>query len=111
MCLVAVDAHPKWPEVMDKSTTTASLTVTVLRRMFSANGLPKQLVTDNGLQFVSEEFASFCQANGIKHIHVSTYNMRTSHKETGMLVKKNYYIGLILLHFFENLALWECILL
>ena len=54
--------------------TTASQTVTVLMRMFSANGLPEQLVTDNGPQFVSEEFASFCRSNGIKHICVSPYH-------------------------------------
>lgn len=59
-CLVAVDVHWKWPEVVEMSTTTASQTVTVLRRMFVANGLPKQLVTENGPQFVSEEFDSFC---------------------------------------------------
>lgn len=70
MCPVAVDAYSKWPEVMEMSTSTASQTVTVLRKMSSANGLPEQLVTDNSPQIVSEEFASFCWANGIKHIRV-----------------------------------------
>ena len=42
--------------------------------MFAANGLLEQLVSDNGPQFVSEEFASFCQFNGIKHIRVSPYH-------------------------------------
>ena len=45
MCLVAVNAHSKWLEVVEMSTTMTSQTVTVLRRMFSANGLPEQLVT------------------------------------------------------------------
>lgn len=74
MCLVAVEAQSKWLEVVEMPTTTASQTVTVLMRMFSANGLPEQLVTDNGPQFVSEEFASFCRSNGIKHICVSPYH-------------------------------------
>ena len=74
MFLVAVDAHSKWPEVVEMSTTTATQTVAVLRKMFAANGLPEQLVSDNGPQFVSGEFASFCQFNGIKHIRVSPYH-------------------------------------
>ena len=53
-------------EVVEMSMTTATQTVTVLRKMHVANGLPEQLVSDNGPQFVSEEFASFCQFNGIK---------------------------------------------
>ena len=74
MFLVAVDAHSMWPEVVEMSTTTATQTVAVLRKMFAANGLPEQLVSDNGPQFVSEEFASICQYNGIKHIRVSPYH-------------------------------------
>ena len=50
------------------STTTTAQTVAVLRQMFAVNGLPEQLVSDNGPQFVSEEFASFCKFNRIKHI-------------------------------------------
>ena len=74
MFLIAVDAHSKWPKVVEMSDTTAAQTVAVLRQMFAANGLPKQLVSDNGAQFVSEEFASFCKFNGIKHIRVSPYH-------------------------------------
>ena len=71
MFLVAVDAHSKWPEVVEMSTTQ---TVAVLRKMFTANELPEQLVSDNGPQFVSGKFASFCQFKGIKHIRVSPYH-------------------------------------
>ena len=74
MFLIAVDAHSKWPEVIEMSTTTAAQTVAVLRQMFAANGLPEQLVSDNGPQCVSEEFASFCKFNGIKHIRVAPYH-------------------------------------
>ena len=63
--LVAVDAHSKWPEVEIMTSTTASKTIDVLRRMFAAHGLPEQIVSDNGPQFVSEEFAAFMRANKI----------------------------------------------
>ena len=34
----------KWLEVVEMSSTTASHTVTVLRRIFAAYGLPEQLL-------------------------------------------------------------------
>ena len=57
--LIVVDVHSKWPEVIEMTSTTASKTITELRKLFSAYGLPEQLVSDNGPQFVSEEFGTF----------------------------------------------------
>jgi len=74
MYLIAVDAHSKWPEVVQMKTTTATQTIIVLRQMFCAYGIPEQLVSDNGPQFSSTEFAQFCSANGIKHIRVAPYH-------------------------------------
>ena len=51
MLLVAVDAHSRWPEVKVMSSTMVPATLDVLREWFSVNGIPEQLVTDNGLQF------------------------------------------------------------
>ena len=49
--------------------TTAQKTIMELCKLFAAYGLPKQIVPDNGPQFVSDEFATFVKMNGIKHIH------------------------------------------
>ena len=54
--------------------TTSSQTITVLRQVFIAFGIPKQLVSDNGPQFTSAEFATFCQAYGIKNIRAAPYH-------------------------------------
>ncbi|XP_060085398.1 uncharacterized protein K02A2.6-like [Ylistrum balloti] len=78
MYLILVDAHSKWPEVVRMASTTSSHTIDVLRNTFARYGLPKQLVTDNGPQFVSEEFKDFLQGNGIKHITSSPYHPRTN---------------------------------
>ncbi len=51
--------------------TTAEATVNVLRTLFSKYGLVTQIVSDNGPQFRSEEFALFLKMNGIKHVKVS----------------------------------------
>ena len=74
MFLVAVDAHSKWPEVHIMRETTAAKTINVLHTVFSTFGLPEHLVTDNGPQFVSEDFAMFCRLNGIKHIRCAPYH-------------------------------------
>ena len=74
MFLILVDAHSKWPEVVEMGTTSAAKTIEVLRQIFAAYGLPEQLVSDNGSQFTSEEFAKFTKANGIKHICITPYH-------------------------------------
>ena len=51
--LVLVDAHSKWPEVIDIPSTTAARTIEALRSIFASYGLPLQLVSDNGPQFSS----------------------------------------------------------
>ena len=78
MFLVAVDAHSKWPEVEIMPTTTSAKTIEVLRKMFAAYGLPEQIVTDNGPQFISDEFTLFTRQNGIKHFRSSPYHPATN---------------------------------
>ena len=43
-------------------------------QLFAAYGLPEQIVSDNGPQFVSDEFATFVKINGIKHIQCAPYH-------------------------------------
>ena len=74
MMLVVVDAHSKWPEVIIMSSTTSQATIQALRNLFASYGLPRQLVSDNGPQFSSSEFAIFLRRNGIKHILSSPYH-------------------------------------
>jgi len=53
------------------SSATATSTIKVLRDCFSCHGLLEQLVSDNGPQFSSVEFAEFCKVNGIKHFQLA----------------------------------------
>ena len=46
--------------------------------MFTIQGLPQQLVSDNGPQFVSDQFAQFLKQNGIKHFRSSPYHPSTN---------------------------------
>ncbi|KAL5463984.1 hypothetical protein EMCRGX_G032937, partial [Ephydatia muelleri] len=74
MFLLVVDAHSKWPEVVNMTTTSAQCTIEELRRMFASYGIPEQLVSDNGPQFVSGCFEEFMKMNGVKHIKCTPYH-------------------------------------
>ena len=78
MFLVVVDAHSKWPEVIEMATTTASKTIEELRKLFATYGLPEQVVSDNGPQFTSEEFIDFMKKNHIKSIRSTPYHPSTN---------------------------------
>ena len=80
-----VDAHSKWGEVIDVPTTNVTKTIEVLRQLFARFGLPSQLVSDNGPQFVSKEFEQFMKSNGIKHTK-STFNHPASNGEAERFV-------------------------
>ena len=45
-----------------------------LRLIFANHGLPEELVSDNGPQLASSEFALFMKQNGIKHTLVPPYH-------------------------------------
>ena len=58
--------------------TTTTKTIDVLRNIFSSYGIPEQLVTDNGPQFISDDFAMFVRMNSIKHICCAPYHPVTN---------------------------------
>ncbi|XP_044745163.1 uncharacterized protein K02A2.6-like [Coccinella septempunctata] len=69
-----MDAHTKWIEVCETSSTSSLTTIENLRRIFSIFGLPKILVSDNGTCFTSQEFSEFIERNCISHITTPPYN-------------------------------------
>lgn len=72
--LIIVDSHPKWLEVFPMATTTATATINVLRAVFARYGLPHKVISDNGPQFVSEEYQTFLRMNKIKLTLVPSYH-------------------------------------
>ena len=57
---------------------TAGHTINELRLIFAQHGLPEEVVSDNGPQFVSNEFAEFMTNNGIKHTLVPPYHAQSN---------------------------------
>ncbi|XP_052771110.1 uncharacterized protein K02A2.6-like [Mya arenaria] len=78
MYLVLVDAYSKWPIVKIMKKTTAGHTIDVLRAIFADYGVCDELVSDNGPQFVSEEFRHFLRMNGVKQTFSAPYHPRTN---------------------------------
>ena len=66
------------PEICVMKTPTTTATISFLRDIFSRFGVPETLVTDNGTQFTSFEFADFRRVNGIQHIGTPPYHPQSN---------------------------------
>ncbi len=74
MFLLLVDAYSKWLEVAIVTNATSTTAIEKLRAIFATHGLPETLVSDNGSVFTSEEFGTFLQRNGIRHVCTAPYH-------------------------------------
>ena len=78
MFLLLQDAHSKFPEIAVMRSTTSEKTIEVLHTWFSRFGLVSEIVSDNGPQFTTDLFKSFCTKYGIRHIRSSIYHASTN---------------------------------
>ena len=65
--LVVVDYYSRFLEVAILKSTTSTKIIEAITPMFARFGVQFSLRTDNGPQFVSEEFQSFLKARGVEH--------------------------------------------
>ena len=77
MFLLIIDAHSKWMDIHCVNSATSSVTIDKMRSTFASRGLPEIVVSHNGSNFVSIEFKSFFQKNGIQHITSAAYHPST----------------------------------
>ena len=78
--LTYIDYYSSYPEAYILKEITSREVIKALTDIFARFGFPEEIVSDNGKQFVSEEFEAFLQARGIKHIRVSPYYARSNGK-------------------------------
>ncbi|CAB4030060.1 uncharacterized protein K02A2.6-like [Paramuricea clavata] len=71
--LVLVDSCSRWPKVFILKNTTAAVIINRMKSCFAVHGLPEAIVTDNGPQFVAEEFDLYFREHGITHRRVTPY--------------------------------------
>ena len=56
MVLILVDAYTGWIDAHSTKSTSASETMRMVRKSFANFGVAKTVVSDNGPQFLSNEF-------------------------------------------------------
>ena len=66
--LVLVDYFSRFVEVSVMKSVTSELVIRELEKIFAVHGNPESLKTDNGSQFISNEFSSFLKENDIYHL-------------------------------------------
>ena len=71
---VVIDYHYGYPEVLLSGDITSDRLVKWLTQLFARYGNTDALVTDNGRQFVSNEFREFLRCRDIAHITSAVYN-------------------------------------
>ena len=74
MILVLVDSHTGWIDAYHSRNTTAAETIRMVRKSFSRFGVPKLIVSDNGPQFVSEEFNAWLNSICVRHLYSPPYH-------------------------------------
>nr|XP_029734625.1 uncharacterized protein K02A2.6-like [Aedes albopictus] len=68
----------QWPDVHIVKNMTTDTTIQACRQFFSTYGIPSVLVSDNGPQFTSGEFAKFLDLNGVVHKFSAPYHPATN---------------------------------
>ncbi|KAI4895127.1 hypothetical protein NFI96_030604, partial [Prochilodus magdalenae] len=73
-----VDYFSKWPEVAFAPRVDTATIIQFLTAIFSREGNPRTLISDNGPQFLSAEFADLLKECGIRHLRSSVYYPRAN---------------------------------
>jgi hypothetical protein len=81
--LVAVDKFTKWVEAAPITTQYSTTTINFIKSIVFCFGVPHSIITDNGTNFTSKEFKSYCESMGIKLKFASV-----AHPKTNRQVKK-----------------------
>ena len=76
--LTAVCMGSRWPEAIPLRTITARAVATGMVEIFARTGVPLQLLTDQGSQFLSSLVGHLCKDLGIDQIRTAPYHPETN---------------------------------
>jgi hypothetical protein len=82
--LVAVDKFTKWVEAAPVTTQDSTAAINFIKSIVFRFGVPHSIITDNGTNFTSKDFKSYCESMGIKLKFASV-----AHPKTNGQVKKS----------------------
>ena len=90
--IVLVDYYSDYIEVSPLTDTTSSSIVKFLKVQFSRHGIPDVLVSDNGPQYISNEFAQFANEWEFRHLSSSPHHQKANGKaESAVKIAKNLF--------------------
>lgn len=76
--VVFIDYLTKWPEVfVTKDQTAQTIARLLVERVIPQHGVPRELLSDRGANFLSKLVAEVCRLVGTKKINTSTYHPQT----------------------------------
>ena len=81
--LTTVCMSSKWPEIVPLKTTTARAVADAMMTVFATTGIPLQLLTDQGSQFVGSLVAHLC-----KDLHIDKVKTAPYHPECNGVVER-----------------------
>ena len=103
-CVVTViDYYSKFPEVLLTDSTTSAALIKWLEVLFARYGNPEELVTDNGPQFTSHDFAQFLDSRDIRHTRSCVYTPQ----QNGLVEVFNRYLKHGVEAFTSDHTSWE----
>ena len=76
--LVAVDKFTKWIKAVPVTNQGATAAVNFFTMITCRFGIPHSIITDNGSNFTSKEFKSFCSERGIQISDASVAHPQTN---------------------------------
>ena len=74
LVLILVDSYSGWPEVSRVRDRKAETVMIVLREVFSRNGVPNVLVSDNAAEFGDEKLKAWLYKIGCKQVKTPPYH-------------------------------------
>ena len=74
--LIAVDKNSRWPVPKMCKNTNHETVISFLNEYINVYGVPKQIKSDKGGDFISKEYIEFCKTQIINHIY-GTANLHT----------------------------------
>jgi transposase InsO family protein len=76
--LVAVDKFTKWVEAAPVTTQDSTAAINFIKSIVFHFGVPYSIIMDNGTNFTSKEFKSYCEGLGIKLKFASVVHPKTN---------------------------------
>jgi transposase InsO family protein len=88
-----IDYYSKWIAVEKLKNLSTNGLINALMNVFYVHGFPDVITSDNGPQYASKEFKSFCSQSNMKHITSSPYYPQSNGEaERGIKTVKNLWM-------------------